>query len=86
MRTNIVLDDDLVSAGLKLTGAKTKRELVNLALRELVQQRRRKDLMDLYGKGGIDPDYDYKKLREESAFFPAGRSGGDLSPCRGNLL
>ena len=65
MRTNIVLDDDLVSDGFKLTGARTKRELVNLALRELVQQRRRKDLMDLYGKGGIDPDYDYKKLRIE---------------------
>ena len=65
MRTNIVLDDALVSDGFKLTGARTKRELVNLALRELVQQRRRKDLMDLYGKGGIDPDYDYKKLRIE---------------------
>ena len=40
MRTNIVLDDDLVQQGLALTGMRTKRELVHLALSELVRQRR----------------------------------------------
>lgn len=63
MRTNIVLDDHLVEEALKYSNAKTKRELVDIALREFVATRRRQNLMDLYGKGGIREDYDYKSLR-----------------------
>ena len=51
-RTNIDLDDRLVAEGLKLTRAKTKRELVELALRELVVKKRRKGLLKLAGKVG----------------------------------
>ncbi len=36
MRTNIVLDDALISQALKLTGATSKKEVVNLALQQLV--------------------------------------------------
>ena len=50
MRTNIVLDDDLVKEGLKLTKLKTKKDLVNLALEELVARRRRKKILKLEGK------------------------------------
>jgi len=35
-RTNIVLDERLVEQAMKLTGAKTKRQVVDLALRKLV--------------------------------------------------
>ena len=63
MRTNIILNDDLVKEAFKYSSAKTKRELVNQALREFVECHRRRNLMDLYGKGGIREDYDYKKLR-----------------------
>ena len=35
-RTNIVLDDDLVKRAMQVSGAKTKREAVDRALRELV--------------------------------------------------
>jgi Arc/MetJ family transcription regulator len=35
-RTNIVLDDDLIKRAMQVTGAKTKREAVDRALRELV--------------------------------------------------
>ena len=38
VRTNIVLDGKLVEAGLKATGLKTRRELVDFALRELLRQ------------------------------------------------
>jgi len=51
-RTNIDLDDRLVAEGLKLTRTKTKRELVDLALRELVVKKRRKRLLALAGKVG----------------------------------
>ena len=35
-RTNIVLDDRLVEQAMKLSGAKTKKQVVDLALRKLV--------------------------------------------------
>ena len=37
-RTNIVLDDGLVDRAMKITGAKSKREVVHLALQRLVEQ------------------------------------------------
>lgn len=63
MRTNIVLDDDLVRQAFALTGLRTKRELVHLALSELVRRRRRKDLLDLAGKVKLRPDFDHKAMR-----------------------
>lgn len=63
MRTNIVLDDALVDEAFSLTGVRTKRALVDLALREMVQRRRKKNLMDLVGKVNLRPDYDHKEMR-----------------------
>ncbi len=63
MRTNIVLDDELVKEAFKFAKVKTKRELIHLALREYVESHKRLDLMDLYTENGIREDYDYKKLR-----------------------
>ncbi|MDP6980652.1 MAG: type II toxin-antitoxin system VapB family antitoxin [Myxococcota bacterium] len=37
-RTNIELDDDLIAKAMKLTGARTKREAVDIALRRLVEK------------------------------------------------
>lgn len=62
MRTNIVLDDELVEEAFR--HSKAKRELVDLALREFVASRKRKDVRELRGKGLIRADYDYKALRE----------------------
>ena len=64
MRTNIVLDDDLVQQAFSLTGIRTKRELVHLALSELVRQRRKKDLLELAGKVKLRPDFDHKAMRQ----------------------
>ncbi len=50
MRTNIVLDDKLVEEGMKLTGVKTKKELVNLALKELIERRKKKSFLKFEGK------------------------------------
>ncbi len=50
VRTNIVLDSKLVEAGLKATGLKTRRELVDFALRELLRHERQKELLQLKGK------------------------------------
>ncbi|MEK7314374.1 MAG: type II toxin-antitoxin system VapB family antitoxin [Deltaproteobacteria bacterium] len=49
-RTNIVLDDRLVKEALNLTHLKTKKEVVNYALEELVRKIKRKGLLKLEGK------------------------------------
>ena len=63
MRTNIVLDEDLVAQAFALTGIRTKRELVHLALQELVRQRRKRNLLDLAGKISLRPYFDHKEMR-----------------------
>ena len=64
MRTNIVLDDELVAKAFSLCDARTKRDLVMLALEEFVRNRSRRDLRELRGKISFREDYDYKSLRE----------------------
>ena len=63
MRTSIVLDDDLVLEAFSLTNAKTKRELVHLALSELVRLRRKKNLFELVGKVNFREGFDPKEMR-----------------------
>ena len=36
MRTNIVLDDDLINVAIKLSGVKTKKDVISFALQEFV--------------------------------------------------
>ena len=50
MRTSIVPDDELVKEALLYAGVGTKRELVYLALREIVEKRKRRDVRKLRGK------------------------------------
>ena len=50
MRTNIVLDEKLIEKGKKYTGIKTKKELVDFALRELIKRKRRKRILGWKGK------------------------------------
>ncbi|MDH5543068.1 MAG: type II toxin-antitoxin system VapB family antitoxin [Nitrospinota bacterium] len=49
-RTNIELDEILVAEAMKLTRKKTKKELVNYALEELVRKKKRKKLLEFEGK------------------------------------
>jgi Arc/MetJ family transcription regulator len=64
VRTNIELDGDLVQEGLKLSRARTKRELVQLALKEFVENRRRLSLLELEGKIEFAEGYNHKRMRE----------------------
>jgi Arc/MetJ family transcription regulator len=50
LRTNIELDEKLVNEAMKLTHIKTKKELVNYAIEELVHKIKRKRILDLEGK------------------------------------
>jgi len=50
MRTNIVIDDELMANALKLTGLKTKREAVELGLRTLVKMKKQEKIRQYRGK------------------------------------
>ena len=50
MRTNIVINDQLIKKGMQCTGIKTKTKLVDVALRELISRKARKGILRLKGK------------------------------------
>ena len=60
MLTNIDIDETIAQEAMKLSGAKTKREVVDRALREMVARAKRPSISELFGMGGIAPDYDPK--------------------------
>lgn len=58
MRTNIEIDDEVLEEVRRLTGATTKRQAVDIALRELVARYRRAGLLELRGKVRWEGDLD----------------------------
>ena len=64
MATNLAIDTDLLDTALKKGGLKTKRETVNLALKEFIQKRECAEIIELFGKVKYDSDYDYKQGRQ----------------------
>jgi hypothetical protein len=72
MITNIDIDEDLVAEAMKVSGARTKREVVDKALREMVARSKRTRLRDIWGKATEDsywPDYDPKAPPEECGMY-----------------
>lgn len=63
MRTNIVIDEPTMTELLERTGLKTKREVVDLALKRLLKLERQKDIMQLRGIGWIG---DLDKMRRDA--------------------
>ena len=60
-RTNVVLDEKLVSRAKSATGIKTIRALVDHALREIVRHRRQRDILKLQGR--VDWQGDLSMMR-----------------------
>jgi len=54
MRTNIDIDDDLMARARKLSNIKTKKALVEEALRLYITIENQKKLIDLWGKIEVD--------------------------------
>ncbi len=50
MRTNIVIDDDLMDEALKVSRLKTKKDAVEEGLKLLVQRKKQESIKDLRGK------------------------------------
>jgi Arc/MetJ family transcription regulator len=47
---NLMIDNELLEAGLKVTGLKSRNKLVEFALRELLRREAQKKLLELKGK------------------------------------
>ncbi|ABE45998.1 type II toxin-antitoxin system VapB family antitoxin [Polaromonas sp. JS666] len=86
MITNIDIDEVVVAEAMRLSGARTKREVVDRALREMVARARRPSIRELFGIGGVDPDYDPKapwarghevgqfRVEQPRAIYPAAQA------------
>jgi len=61
-RTNVVLDDKLVERCRKATGIKTKKSLIDYALREVLRRENQKKLLKL--KGNVDWQGDLSEWRK----------------------
>lgn len=58
-RTNIVIDDELIARVMELTGARSKREVVDIALRRLADQASTfRALREMRGRAPWDGDID----------------------------
>jgi len=58
MRTNIVIDDELMNDAIRLTGVKTKREAVELALKSLIELKKQENIKNFRGKLKWEGDLD----------------------------
>ncbi len=62
MRTNIVIDDDLINEAMTLSKIKTKKAVVETGLKLLVQIKKQERLKSLRGKLEWDGDLDAMRL------------------------
>ncbi len=62
MRTNVVIDEKIMTKAKNYTGLKTKKEVINYALRELIKRKERKEILKLAGK--LHWEGDLKAMRE----------------------
>ncbi|MEA3442829.1 MAG: type II toxin-antitoxin system VapB family antitoxin [Chloroflexota bacterium] len=66
MRSTIDIDETLLKEAGRLTQVKTKKDLVNLSLRELIRKKRREHLASLFGSAAVDITLeDVERMRED---------------------
>ena len=69
VKTTVDLDEGLLEKAISIFKGKTRKEIISLALTELVERHEQKNLYDLFDGGDslIAEDYDYKAMRGGSA-------------------
>lgn len=63
MATNLAIDPDLLDRALEVSGERTKKAAVTMALQEFIARRQQKRVLELMGKLDWDESYDYKAER-----------------------
>lgn len=65
-RTNVVLEEDLIEAGLELTGLRSRRALIDYALRQLLRRESQRKILELKGK--VRWEGDLLSMRQKREF------------------
>lgn len=66
MATQLNIDEALLQEALALNEQTNIDALVETALREYIQRRKRLKVLDLFGTIDYDEDYDYKQQRQQT--------------------
>ena len=80
MRTNIVIDDELMDRAMQLTGITTKRSVVEEALRVLIRTTEQKGILELHGKIQWEGDLDEMRAARYFAEPRVEYAAGDKAP------
>ena len=64
MTTSIAIEKRLLETAFKVSGLKTKKELVKRALEEYLQHHKQEEILKYFNKIDFDEDFDYKKMRK----------------------
>ena len=65
MATNLELNPDLIEEALRLGDKRSKKAVVEDALREYVQHRKQREITHLFGTVDYDPAHDHKAGRRK---------------------
>ena len=65
MTINIPIDEALIQEAKAVANQQTERDVVEEALREYVQRRKQRMILDLFGTIDYDADYNYKQQRQQ---------------------
>ncbi len=76
MATNLSIDPALIERALEVSGERTKKAAVTLALEEFIARRRQRGLLELMGKLEWDPEYDFKQERQRGTTPVSAKRGG----------
>jgi len=63
MATNLAIDPDLINRALEVSGERTKKAAVTMALQEFIARREQRRVAELLGKLEWDDSYNYKVER-----------------------
>ncbi|MGK7942309.1 MAG: type II toxin-antitoxin system VapB family antitoxin [Crocosphaera sp.] len=66
MKTTLDIDNQLIQEALKLGEHPTKRAVIEAALQEYVERRKKLMITELFGTIEYEDDYDYKQQRHQS--------------------
>ncbi len=64
MATNLAIDYKLLNEAQTIGHHKTKKETVNVALKEYIQRHKQEKILNLFGTIEYDPKYNYKNERD----------------------
>jgi hypothetical protein len=64
MATNLSIDPRLIDKALEVSGERTKKAAVTMALQVFIARRQQKNLVELFGKLEWDENFDYKRERQ----------------------